>query len=1427
MVLSDPDVPAAPPTRVVDGTHEIVVILIDFDDHQAETAHDEQFYRTLLFAADSSLADYYDAVSDGQLTVRGQIPGGWLRSSHPMSWYGADTGPNDANPDTHDDGNVERSGLAREAVQLADALVDFSQFDRDGDGTVDHVCIVHAGGKQESSGTSTDIWSHRGAISGGETVDGVTVSGYFLLSEDSPMGTFAHEFAHDLGAPDLYDTDRVDYGEVAGNWCLMDNGSWNNSGTTPAIPSAYIRSEVFGWIDPQDVVGSLSVGIEQAASDAGTRIARVNVAGSDEYFLVENRQQSGFDSHVPESGILIWHIDPSMPANAGPPNNDYYCVQLEQPGGSGTDKYGNEFDGPNYRGAIASAAYSVDGCQTVFSPLSKPTSNANDGSTTGISIIVNDGEGASTSVLIDTETATSEALIHQGLGWLRCQQNTNGSWSNSVGESAMAVLGFLNAGYEEGSSIVDAGILYILSKRNADGSFDDRKTYETSLALVVLSATHNPEYADEIDDAKDFLLADCWDEGEGYDRNDWYYGGYGYGSDERPDLSNTQFAAIALYEAGVPAEHAIWDKIELFTTRCQNRPASNEQAFAHNTGLPSYDDGGFIYYPGVSIVWDCVSTGTMTAAGIWALRLCGVPVGDARIQAALQWVLDHEDCSFDETPNQGTDWVSNYIWSVAKALVMCYVDELACGYWYPNLVASLEGSQSEDGSWSMSLGTLVDTCFSLLALQSAQPIQSTHWIRLILASHADLHVYDPQGRHLGLDYDTGQMESEIPGASFTTDAQGRQLVDLPELEAGRYRIELVGTGDGEYSLTVTGYDDQDETSSETVQGTISTTGTHVVDVVVSSLIGSLTIFVEEPRPVPSGLFSVPGDAQVSLYWDEYAADGFELAHYNVYRSEASDGSYGLLAPGPGLETRYQDNNAQNGTTYYYVVTASSTAETETEYSWEVAATPSASGGSSLVRNGGFEEGLAGWRTTGGTAVFGFGETSPREGTRCALGEETAAGNLGRLYQDVTERVTPGQYYQISGWMKRADTTGATVFGLDYVDENGSTPGGGFVREIGFVDGGGTSDWTYFESDAFVLPEMPDDCEALWVLVDFNACTGAVWVDGIELRQLGNCGAVDMTVAPAGWHMISIPGQLCDPCTWTDGVICGDLVCALGDDIDPFYAFRYDADLRSYARVPPADEICYQPGMGMWIYTWDADTEIDSEVTALTGNVELALQNGWNQVGNPYTFSIGTGSIKVRCGAEELSLIEAQAQGWITALLYGYDTSAGVYVEIDPASGCLPAWFGCWLRAYRADCTLIFQPVGCTSSLTQSRLLSTAEARALELPPPPPLNPQAFDIKEVLAGLSATNIPNPIRSEHTTVFRVEGVRADMVDELRVDIYDQSGQRVFTQAIAAKELAWHTVNDAGELLANGVYLYRVWVKIGEIWYPLEVQKLAVVR
>ena len=100
-------------------------------------------------------------------------------------------------------------------------------------------------------------------------------------------------------------------------------------------------------------------------------------------------------------------------------------------------------------------------------------------------------------------------------------------------------------------------------------------------------------------------------------------------------------------------------------------------------------------------------------------------------------------------------------------------------------------------------------------------------------------------------------------------------------------------------------------------------------------------------------------------------------------------------------------------------------------------------------------------------------------------------------------------------------------------------------------------------------------------------------------------------------------------------------------------------------------------------------------------------------------------------------------------------------------------------------------------------------------------------ESVLDGLVVANEPNPVRSEHTTTFKVTGLKSDLVRAIRVEIYDLSGQLVWSEEIGAKELAWHTVNDAGELLANGVYLFRVWVKVGDAWLATGVQKVAVVR
>jgi len=321
-----------------------------------------------------------------------------------------------------------------------------------------------------------------------------------------------------------------------------------------------------------------------------------------------------------------------------------------------------------------------------------------------------------------------------------------------------------------------------------------------------------------------------------------------------------------------------------------------------------------------------------------------------------------------------------------------------------------------------------------------------------------------------------------------------------------------------------------------------------------------------------------------------------------------------------------------------------------------------------------------------------------------------------------------------------------------------------------------------------------------------------------------CQNQESVLEVSGWHMVSLPGELCSPCV---NAQCGDVICALDDDLNPCYIFHYDPGVGGYVMAPPADSICYHAGMGFWARTYEGNVLIDADLEVPTNAVEVSAQNGWNQVGNPFNFGVALSNVTVRYQGNEASLQQAQANGWVSAYLFGYDTASGGYVMIDPVTGCLQPWNGYWMRSYQDGCVLIIPPTECSSSAPAGQPMSTKEleARGLELPPPPPTFGAMSEA--ILGGLVVRNVPNPIRSQHTTTFKVEGKGAELVQAIRVEIYNQAGQRVFTQDINAKELEWHTNNEAGELLANGVYLYQVWVEIAGAWYPTGVHKLAVVR
>jgi len=360
--ISSPE--SAPQT----GTKKVLVILINFTDVTQNAGNTPSYYDNLLFndsAGANSMNNYYKEVSYNQVNITGVIAGDrWYSSAYNESYYGKDS---DHNNGDHDDyyGYIFR--LAREALLLADADVDFSAYDTNDDGILNqdeiHIIIVHAGcGEEDSSctGWNTDaIWSHRWDIFGSpyncpdciDTVlDGVRISrndnlediaGYTMQAENSPLGTFAHEFGHDLGLPDLYDTDYTSNG--IGDWGIMASGSWLNNGNTPSHFSAWSKY-FLGWARPTKVITSLFneqinqtethddvyMLLDNPGDSPGNLDWTDSGTGSGEYFLVENRRKTGYDAYLPGEGLLIWHIDESRRNNT---DETHYLVALEQADG--------------------------------------------------------------------------------------------------------------------------------------------------------------------------------------------------------------------------------------------------------------------------------------------------------------------------------------------------------------------------------------------------------------------------------------------------------------------------------------------------------------------------------------------------------------------------------------------------------------------------------------------------------------------------------------------------------------------------------------------------------------------------------------------------------------------------------------------------------------------------------------------------------------------------------------------------------------------------------------------------------------------------------------------------------------------------------------------------------------------------------------
>lgn len=232
--------------------------------------------------------------------------------------YGPVTLPNNMAYYGHNDylGNDENAHLmVVDACEILDDEVDFTQYDRDEDGLVDNIYIFYAGFGEADSRQANTVWPHSWDLHYPKAdfeVDGVTVDHYACSNETdygrrSPdgIGTFVHEFSHVLGLPDLYTT-VYNNSYTPGEYSVLDYGPYNNNGRTPPNYSAYERWAL-GWMTPEKYKTSGSVELSNLADSNMAFV--VPTEKETEYYLVENRQQTGWDKYIPGHGMLIWHID--------------------------------------------------------------------------------------------------------------------------------------------------------------------------------------------------------------------------------------------------------------------------------------------------------------------------------------------------------------------------------------------------------------------------------------------------------------------------------------------------------------------------------------------------------------------------------------------------------------------------------------------------------------------------------------------------------------------------------------------------------------------------------------------------------------------------------------------------------------------------------------------------------------------------------------------------------------------------------------------------------------------------------------------------------------------------------------------------------------------------------------------------------------
>lgn len=313
------------------GVKKGLVVLVDFKNKKFADGHDLEYYKNVINGKDfsdeeegyvGSVRDYFLAQSNGQFELDFDVVGPVTMSKN-YGYYG-------------NDGAYQKDEKVYEMIKEAsDGIqdkVNLKDYDWDGDGEADQVFFLYAGLGQASGGSASTVWPHESELRywpcGVLSYSTGKINTYACANELQPetqgssryisagIGTICHEFSHCLGFADMYDTTGGGgYGMSV--FDVMDQGSYNGNGFVPCNYTAFERIYA-GWVEPIELIDPATVKDMKSVSDYGRPFIMYNYKNTNEYFLLENRQNTGWDKGLYGSnGLLIVHVNyvPSRWAN--------------------------------------------------------------------------------------------------------------------------------------------------------------------------------------------------------------------------------------------------------------------------------------------------------------------------------------------------------------------------------------------------------------------------------------------------------------------------------------------------------------------------------------------------------------------------------------------------------------------------------------------------------------------------------------------------------------------------------------------------------------------------------------------------------------------------------------------------------------------------------------------------------------------------------------------------------------------------------------------------------------------------------------------------------------------------------------------------------------------------------------------------------